>query len=72
MKIENKLEDLVRVNEKIFKSLNKEEKALTIDNIPNLIIKYPILLQRPVVVMLKNNEVMKSLICRPTELIKTF
>ena len=72
LKLENRLEDLIRVNEKIYKTLNKDEKVLTIDNIPNLITKYPILLQRPILVMLKNNEVIKSLICRPTELVKTF
>ena len=72
LKLENRLEDLIRVNEKLYKALNKDEKALTIDNIPNLIIKHPILLQRPILVKLKNNQVMKSLICRPTELVKTF
>ena len=72
LKLENRPEDLIRVNEKIYKALNKNEKALTIENIPNLIIKHPILLQRPILVKLKNNEVIKSLICRPIELVKTF
>ena len=54
LKLENRPEDLIRVNEKIYKALNKNEKALTIENIPNLIIKHPILLQRPILVKLKN------------------
>ena len=72
LKLENNLEELVRVNEKVYKDLKNHDKTITIKNIPNLILEYPILLQRPIIVFSKNDKVIKSLICRPTKRIKKF
>ena len=36
----------------------------------NLVTKYPVLMQRPIVAIERDNEIIESIICRPTELIK--
>ena len=71
LKLENNFQKLIRVNEKIYKNLNDNEKIHTFENIINLVIKYPILLQRPIVSIERNKKISQSIICRPTELIKS-
>ena len=71
LKLENNFQEIIRANEKIYKDLNDNEKIHTIENIINLVIKYPILLQRPIVSIERNNKIIKSIICRPTELINS-
>ena len=69
--LENSFDEIIRVNEKIYKNLNAHEKKNTFENIINLVIKYPILLQRPIVSIERNNKIIKSIICRPKELINS-
>ena len=70
-KLENNFQEIIRVNEKIYKNLNHNEKIHTFENIINLVTKYPILLQRPIVSIERNNKIIESIICRPTELINS-
>ena len=70
-KLENNFQEIIRVNEKIYKNLNDNEKKHTFENIINLVMKYPILLQRPIVSIERNKKIIQSIICRPTELIKS-
>ena len=71
LKLENNFQEIIRVNEKIYKNLNDNEKIHTFENIINLVIKHPILLQRPIVSIERNKKIIQSVICRPTELIKS-
>ena len=70
LKLENNFEEIIRVNEKIYKSLKINEKVDTFENMINLVMKHPILMQRPIVTIERDNEIIKSIICRPTEIIK--
>ena len=71
VKLENNFEEIIRINEKIYKYLKIDEKEHTFENIMNLVTKYPVLMQRPIVAIERDNEIIKSIICRPTELIKS-
>ena len=71
VKLENNFEEIIRINEKIYKNLKIDEKAHTFENIMNLVTKYPVLLQRPIVAIERDIEIIESIICRPTELIKS-
>ena len=71
VKLENNFEEIIRINEKIYKNLKIDEKAHTFENIMNLVTKYPELMQRPIVAIERDNEIIESIICRPTELIKS-
>ena len=71
LKLENNFEEIIRVNEKIYKTLKIDEKVHTFENMINLVIKHPILIQRPIVTIQRDNEIIKSIICRPTVLIKS-
>ena len=71
LKLENNFQEIIRVNEKIYKNLNDNEKTHTFENIINLVMKYPILLQRPIVSIERNNKIIESIICRPKELINS-
>ena len=71
LKLENNFEEIIRINEKIYKNLKIDEKAHTFENIMNLVTKYPVLMQRPIVVIQRDNEIIESIICRPTGLIKS-
>ena len=71
LKLENNFQEIIRVNEKIYKNLNDNEKRHTFENMINLVMKYPILLQRPIVSIERNKKIIQSIICRPTELIKS-
>ena len=70
-KLENNFQEIIRVNEKIYKNLNDNEKIHAYENIIHLVMKYPILLQRPIVSIERNRKIIQSIICRPTELIKS-
>ena len=70
-KLENNFEEIIRVNEKIFKTLKINEKVDTFENIINLVIKHPILMQRPIVTIKRDNEIIKSIICRPAKIIQS-
>ena len=71
VKLENNFEEIIRINEKIYKNLKIDEKAHTFENIMNLVTKYPVLKQRPIVAIERDNEIIETIICRPTELIKS-
>ena len=71
LKLENNFEEIIRINEKIYKNLKIDEKGHTFENIMNLVTKYPVLMQRPIVAIERDNEIIESIICRPTELIKS-
>ena len=71
LKLENNFQEIIRVNEKIYKNLNDNEKKHTFENIINLVMKYPILLERPIVSIERNKKIIQSIICRPTEVIKS-
>ena len=71
LKLKNNFQEIIRVNEKIYKNLNDNEKIHTFENIINLVIKYPILLQRPIVSIERNKKIIQSIICRPSKLIKS-
>ena len=71
LKLENNFQEIIRVNEKIYKNLNDNEKIHTFEDMIHLVMKYPILLQRPIVSIEKNKKIIQSIICRPTELIKS-
>ena len=71
VKLENNFEEIIRINEKIYKNLKIDEKAHTFENIMNLVTKYPVLMQRPIVAIERDNEIIESIICRPAELIKS-
>ena len=71
VKLENNFEEIIRINEKLYKNLKIDEKAHTFENIMKLVTKYPVLMQRPIVAIERDNEIIESIICRPTELIKS-
>ena len=71
VKLENNFEEIIRINEKIYKNLKIDEKGHTFENIMNLVTKYPVLMQRPIVAIERDNEIIETIICRPTELIKS-
>ena len=71
VKLENNFEEIIRINEKIYKNLKIDKKGHTFENIMNLVTKYPVLMQRPIVAIERDNEIIESIICRPTELIKS-
>ena len=54
LKLEINFQEIIRVNEKIYKNLNVNEKKHTFENIINLVMKYPILLERPIVSIERN------------------
>ena len=71
VKLETNFEEVIEINEKIYKNLKIDEKAHTFENIMNLVTKYPVLMQRPIVSIERNKKIIQSIICRPTELIKS-
>ena len=72
LNLKNDFNEIIRTNEKIFKSLDKNEKLLKHENILNLISKYPKLMQRPVIAKQENQQITAALICRPPELVDNF
>ncbi len=65
-------DDILRKSEIIFKSLNLHNVELNIEKIIDIIISYPILLQRPLVVKYVKNQLVKSIIARPPEEVLSF
>lgn len=64
--------NFIRTNEMLFKNIKNDIQLSNEKNIVNIILKYPSLLQRPIVSKAKNNKIIQSLICRPPELIEKF
>ena len=54
-------------NESSYKELKLSRKDLSTDEIINYIVKFPILLQRPLISKYQNNELVKPVIGRPPE-----
>ena len=59
--------NILRKNEKTYKNLKLSNTNLTINEIVNLILTYPILLQRPIIAKYQNNNLVKTLMGRPPE-----
>ena len=59
--------NILRKNEKTYKNLKLSNTNLSISEIVNLILTYPILLQRPIIAKYQNNNLVKTLIGRPPE-----
>ena len=64
-------DDLIRKNEITFKKLNINEIELNENQIKKLILENPILLQRPIITKYRSGLLVKSIIGRPPELVKT-
>jgi arsenate reductase len=64
-------DDLIRKNEITFKKLNIKKIELNENQIKKLILENPILLQRPIITKYKSGLLVKSIIGRPPELVKT-
>ena len=60
-------DEIIRTNESSFKELKLPKKHLSKDEIINYIVKFPILLQRPIISKYKNNKLVQSVIGRPPE-----
>ena len=58
----------------VIANLNEDlkKKVNIIDNIIDKLINNPILIQRPIAVIIKNGKIRKSIICRPPEKILDF
>ena len=57
----------LRKNVKTFKHLNLDNVCLSSDQVADIIIANPILLQRPIIAKYKNKELIKAVIGRPSE-----
>lgn len=64
-KMKMKPSELLRKNEKVYKELKIKDKKYTEDQILNLMIKYPDLVQRPII-----EKGSKTILARPPERIK--
>ena len=60
-------DEIIRTNESSYKELKLTKKDLSTDEIINYIVKFPILLQRPLISKYQNNELVKAVIGRPPE-----
>ena len=69
--LENNPSDIIRQNEKIFKEVDKNFILKLEDNLFKIILTYPILLQRPIISLKRNEFIVKSILCRPPELIES-
>ena len=72
LNLQNDLKEILRTNENLYKSLNERKKSIEQKNILSLITEYPKLLQRPIIAKQIDKKIIKSLICRPPELVKNF
>jgi len=59
--------NILRKSEKTYTNLKLSNTSLTINEIVNLILTYPILLQRPIIAKYQNNNLVKTIIGRPPE-----
>ena len=60
-------DEMIRTNETSYKDLKLSKKNLSLDEIINYIVKFPILLQRPLICKYQNNKLVQSVIGRPPE-----
>ena len=60
-------DEIIRKNESTFKELKLTKKILSKGEIINYIVKFPILLQRPLISKYKNKKLVQSVIGRPPE-----
>ena len=60
-------DEIIRKNESSYKELKLTKKDLSKDEIINYIVKFPILLQRPLIFKYKNNKLEQAVIGRPPE-----
>ena len=60
-------DEIIRKNESSYRELKLTKKDLSTDEIINYIVKFPILLQRPLISKYQNNELVKAVIGRPPE-----
>ena len=70
--LNTKAENVIRTNEKLFKNIKKDMQLSNEDNLVDLILRYPELLQRPIISKEKDNKILDSIVCRPPELIEKF
>jgi arsenate reductase (glutaredoxin) len=59
--------NILRKSEKTYKNLKLSNTNLSISEIVNLILTYPILLQRPIIAKYQNDNLVKTQIGRPPE-----
>ena len=59
--------NILRKSETTYKKLKLKNTNLPVDEIVNIILTYPILLQRPIIAKYQNNNLVKTLIGRPPE-----
>ena len=60
-------DEIIRKNESSYKELKLIKKNLSTNEIINYIVKFPILLQRPLISKYQNNELVTAVIGRPPE-----
>ena len=60
-------EDIIRKNESSCKELKLTKKDLSKDEIINYLVKFTILLQRPLISKYQNNKLVQAVIGRPSE-----
>ena len=60
-------DDIIRKNESSYKELKLTKKDLSKDEIINYIVRFPILLQRPLISKYQNNKLVQAVIGRPPE-----
>ena len=60
-------DEIIRKNESSYKELKLTKKNLAKDDIINYIVKFPILLQRPLISKYQNNKLVQTVIGRPPE-----
>ena len=63
------IDEIIRTNETSFKKLKLSKKNLTKDEVINYVLKFPILLQRPIISKFKNKKLVQSVIGRPPEIV---
>ena len=66
-KLEVSSNNILRKTEKTYTNLNLVNTNLSTDEIVNLILTKPILLQRPIIAKYQNNDLIKTVIGRPPE-----
>ena len=60
-------DEIIRTNESSYKELKLTKKDLSNDEIIKYIVKFPILLQRPLISKYQNNKLVQTVIGRPPE-----
>ena len=60
-------DEIIRKNESSYKKLKLKKKDLSNDEIINYIVKFPILLQRPLIFKYQNKKLLQAVIGRPPE-----